>query len=186
VIINLVAVCLLALFMLILSIALFVGAGEASGSRYGSDAAIGMYVGAFISLIVTAGMVTIIIIYFRAIMRVLSGIRYNLLTNSFFEFPSIKVFTILAYIGIGFTVLSSIIGLFGLAAANEFIYEMLYDMPYEVREVLSGFFNFEVLMGTAVISTIFNLAANAGIVVCLVSLNRLNNETLVRQFSDNQ
>ena len=83
----------MALALLILSINLFSAASNAW------IMAGGMRFAGFLAFLIAGGLVAFIIIYFKAVLKVIDTLRNNILGNVFNPLREIKIFTILTYIG---------------------------------------------------------------------------------------
>ncbi|MDR0326168.1 MAG: zinc ribbon domain-containing protein [Oscillospiraceae bacterium] len=169
VIINLVIMCLYALLCLIASIALFYVAGEVGNSYYSSGQGVLAGIG-FVGLLITGGIVTFSIIYFRATLKVVGGIRNGIERNTFDAIPDISVFSILSYIGIGFSVLNGLMTAASFRAINEALWSLPSDIGNIIRPLLMGGSG-----STATFYVFFSLVASAGTVICIIVLNQFNN-----------
>ena len=167
IIIELVGSCFLALALLIGSIALFVVG--ANLSDWGGGEA--FYAGGSAMLLVTGGVVAFIVIYYKAILSVISGIRDGIMRNLFNPLPGIKTFTILAYIGIGVSVLFTSLSSFLLP---QYMNMIIYAIPSDYQDIVESMLP----SSGSGFTLFFTLVMNAGIVVCIVVLNQFNNSLL--------
>jgi len=160
---------LVALVLLIISIALFAGASQVGRGFYEVSGVITVV--AFIALLAAGGFVTYIVIYFRAVLRIIDGIRKGFISNSFKSLPGINVFTMLTYIGVGFTVLGSLISVAFIGSVYGMIYEVIYFLPHDLRGIINPFIG---SISSNAFSTFMTLVTSGGIVVCVVALNQFN------------
>ena len=170
IIITLVFTGLAALAAVIVAIITFLAASQIGGQAI----AIGL-----IAILVAGGMVTFIVIYFKAVLTMLGGIRNGLMTNGFVPLPEIKTFTILTYIMVGFSVLGAIVGIIATFALNALLGPVLYMLPGFLADIVWGMFPSPAVVA---FTTLFELAYNAGIVVAIVVLNKLNGRIMARAY----
>lgn len=161
IIIELVLISLSALILLIASIALF--------------ALLPMF--GFVILLIAGGLVTYIILYFQAVLGMIGGIRANIISNTFHPLAGIKRFTILTYIGVGFSVLTTLFSLLASAILTGLINQLLWNMPAFIAEIANDFIRG--IFSPNPINALMSLALNGGIVVCIVAVNAFN-ATLLR------
>jgi len=168
IIITLIFTSIAALGGIIIGIILFAAAGAATdyiGTGSGAVTVAGLF-----AVLIAAGAVVFIVIYFKAVLKVLTGIRNNITYNSFNPLPEIKRFTILTYIMVGFSVLSTIL----IAAATGFMHNTLRMLPDYIYDVVH-----EMVISspaTAAVELLLELSSSAGIVICIIVLNQLNNK----------
>ena len=174
-IISLVWACLGVFLMFLGGLIAFVfGAAFVS---YGGTAFIAV---SLVIFIVAGGLLTIAIMYFKAILRVLNGIKDNMLHDTFNMLEGVTVVTVLTCI---FSALS-IIFLLILAALDGFFVSLANGtLPDEImREIPPEVVNaFAEQYGTGagsgfLVSTLFTLVSLTGGIICLVVLNKFNNE----------
>ena len=164
IIINLVLTCFIPLAILILSIAAMTG-----GSVFGVD---GVMVVGIILLLLTAGITILIIVYYRAVFRVIGGVRSGLVHNTIKPLRGLKTFSVMTFIFIGFAVLFSITSIFAVSAIGSMIGDIMFYIPGELTFIIEQIIP---SAATALLTAICTIAANAGTVICVISLNRLNN-----------
>jgi hypothetical protein len=169
IIIDLVIGCLIAFLLLIVSMVLFV----ASRTLY-DDGGAGIAVGFFL-LLVTGGILTFYIIYFKAASSVINGIRYGIINNSFNPFPGIKVFSILTYIGRGFVVFSVLVSSVSYSIASQNMYMLLREIPSEFRGLIESLLPSPSTSGAVFL---FELIMSAGVIMCVIALNQFNNRLI--------
>ena len=170
IIITMVFMCLVALLMLIASLGIFVAAGTTSNSYNPDGAGVLMAVGFFV-LLLGGVLAVFMVIYYRALFRLIGGIRNGITYDTYTPLtplPGVKIFSILAYISVGFTVLSTIIS--NVAVRN--IGSFARQIPPDMRAMLEPYMD---SMSNNTFSTIFNLMTSAGIILCIVVLNKFNN-----------
>jgi len=170
IIIQLVLVSLAALLVVIAAVFIFIGASYIGGQAI----AFGL-----IGLLVAGGLVTFIVIYFKAVLTTLTGLRHGLTTNGFVTLPGIKTFTILTYIMVGFAVLGAIIGIIGTFALYSVMGPLLNTLPGFVADMVWGMFPSQAVVA---FTTLFTLVYNAGIVMAIVVLNQFNNKVMARAY----
>ena len=158
IIITLVVVSLVALLGLIVGLIIFTLASEIGG---------GATLVGLIALLVAAGAVVFIIIYFKAVLKILTALRNGITYNSFAPIPELGRFTILTYIMVGFAVLSSVV----IIASMSFAHNLLYNLPDFFADILRSAIPSQ---STMALDMIMTLAYNAGIVIPIVVLNQLN------------
>jgi len=157
---------------------MFVGAAFTNSfSYYDNTSQVLLNVIGFIILLFTAIMLTYAIIYYRSILRVLTGIRNGLSGKPIYSLPGIKVFTVLLCISIGSTVLSLFTSLSTLSVMSGDVYSnmfsSLYDLPDELYNIIEPFLaNFG---RNLILSAISVIVSNAGTLMCIIVLNRFNN-----------
>lgn len=167
-IIDLVVMSLMALILLIVSIMLFVAANELR--QWGGD---GIFMGiGFFMLLIAGGVVVFAIIYFRALLGIIKGLRNGITYNIFQPLPSVKIFSILTYIGVGISVFGALITIAATNFIMQNVWNVLQMIPRELHSIITPLI--DGLSNTA-ISTFFTLVTSGGIVVCLVVLNQFNN-----------
>jgi hypothetical protein len=174
IIIDLVVICLVALGVIIVAIILF-GASSALSS-YDAGGAL-MAVG-LVALLIAGGMVTFIIIYFKAVLQMLSGISNGIAYNSFNPLPGIKTFTILTYIMVGFSVLGALTTIIAVSAAQQFVWSIMRELPDILQSTV-----YDMLFsstGVLAFQTMCTLMTAAGTIMCIIVLNQFN-EKLVRR-----
>jgi len=104
------------------------------------------------------------IIYFKFTMDVLGGIKKGITLNTFNPLPRIRVFTVLTCIIVGLMVLLAATGATSLSMLDGFVNNIFYQ--------LGGTETYS--MVSIALSTIFTLVENAGVIICVVVLNRFN------------
>jgi hypothetical protein len=170
IIIELVFICLAALIVVIVAIVIF-GAGSQLG---GGAMAVGL-----IALLVAGGMVTFIIIYFKAVLQMLGGLNHGVTYNTFNPLPGIKTFTILTYIMVGFSVLGALMNIIAVSAASSFVNQILWQLPDFMRGVVGGIFPSS---GVLAFQTMCTLMTAAGTVMCIIVLNQFNEKIVQRSY----
>jgi len=168
--VDLVFSCLQGFLFLILSILLFVvaGAGELSSS--------GVVFISFMGIVFffAGGVVAALaIIYFRAALKIIGGLKANILNNTFEPLPNLNFFTILTYISVGFGALGALSELIISGAMNS----IMSSLPWQLRDAAASYFS-----GRPPISALFTLTGLMGVVVCVVALNAFN-KSLVEKVS---
>ena len=169
IIVQLVIVSLAALLVVIAAVLIFVAASYIGGQAYAYG---------FIGLLVAGGLVTFIVIYFKAVLTTLTGLRHGLMSNGFVTLPGIKTFSILTYIMVGFAVLGAIISIISTFALSAF-YPILYALPDFLADIVWGMFPSPAVVA---FTTMFTLVYNAGIVLAIVALNQFNSRMLARAY----
>jgi hypothetical protein len=104
------------------------------------------------------------IIYFKFTMDVLGGIKKGIALNTFNPLPRIRVFTVLTCIIVGLMVLLAATGATSLSMLDGFVNNIFYQ--------LGGTETYS--MVSIALSTIFTLVESAGVIICVVVLNRFN------------
>ena len=167
-IIDLVLSCLQALLLFIVAIIVFVGASNLGGRSYASGNLLGLV--GFLILLVGAGILVIGIIYFKAIQRVLNGLRSNIMYNTFHPLPGIKPFIVLTYIIVCAGALGTLVSSVGSVALSGALYSVSYLLPSELGGIVDN------LLGGSAVDLLFKFMGYAGIIICIVALNTFNNE----------
>ncbi|MCL2662161.1 MAG: hypothetical protein FWE83_02375 [Oscillospiraceae bacterium] len=171
IIIQLVVICIVALVVIIAAIILF----AAASSLGGGFMAVGL-----VSLLVAGGMVTFIIIYFKAVLQMLAGLSHGIMYNTFNPLPGIKTFTILTYIMVGFNVLGALTAIVSVTAAQQFVWSIMRELPDFLREaVYSVAFPSS---GVLAFQTMCTLLTAAGTVMCIIVLNQFNEKLVARSY----
>jgi hypothetical protein len=169
IIIDLVVSCIGAFFLVIGAIFSFIGAA-ASGELF-------VFILAFVMFLIAGGVVTFIIIYFKAVLNTIGSIREGLTTNFIKPLRGVNIFTILTYIGVGFSIIGSIVTMVVLTIINNTMGSIDYflryelDMPREIVNIVSGMLPDFTMQ---IVATFFTIVTSAGIVLCLVTLNLFN------------
>ena len=174
IIIDLVMACLVILVLLIAVLALLIGASVTSGypSYYYNGSGALMIIG-IVLLIVTCGATVYMIIYYRSLLGTLRGIRNGITLNWFNPLRGVKTFSVLTYINVGFTAIGAITTAFTSSLINNRLYyDLIYDLPRELRQIIEPFLS---TLRNSVYSAVFNLIASAGIIICVIVLNRVSN-----------
>ena len=171
IIIDLVVTSLAGLICVIVAILIFSAASYIGGGAM----AIGLVV-----LLIAGGMVTFIIIYFKAVLQMLAGIGNGFTYNSFNPLPGIKTFTILTYIMVGFSVLGAISTVIAVTAATAFLNNILWSLP----DFISGAVRDMLLPSSGVLAfqTLCTLLTAAGTVMCIIVLNQFNTKLIARSY----
>ena len=179
IIIALVIGGLVALVLLIVSVVFIAGAG-ASQSYYTIDSSgVGVMITiGIIILIIAAIVVTLAVIYYRSVLMLISGIQNGIANNSFNPLPGIKTFTIFTYIIVAFAVL----GILSMAASTGTINELMNDTYGSIDAIKPYISSFNV----TAFSIISTLASNAGIVICIIVLNKFNNNLIYNNYNKQQ
>ena len=167
VIINLVVMCLVFLLLLLVSVLMIVGG---SMIRSYIDIDIVTSVG-IILLVITAVVLTFVLIYFSAILRVLNGIRRNIIGNIIKPIRGVNTFSVFIYIFIGISILSALVSFFALSAVNNYISEIFSNIPNDFSTAFE-----QIIPSTAqsTLSGFLTLATNVGTILCVATLNRFN------------
>jgi len=172
IIIDLVFICLAALVILVAAIIVF----GATGYLGGGVAAVGV-----VALLVAGGMVVFIIIYFKAVLQMLAGLSHGVTYNTFNPLPGIKTFTILTYIMVGFSVLSTLLSFIVASAAQDFVWDIIYALPREFRDFITIDSIFP-SSGALTFQTMCTLMTAAGTVMCIIVLNQFNEKIIQRGY----
>ena len=125
----------------------------------------------FLALFTAGIMLTIIIIYFKALLKVIGSIKYGIINNSLKVLSSVNVFSILAYISIA---LSSLINLIVAFSFNEILDVLVFEFP----EFMEFLIEAVPTQSDLLISVFLTLAADLGLVLCIVCLGKLNKSLL--------
>jgi hypothetical protein len=171
IIIELVFICLTALIVVIAAVIIF-GAASYLG---GGAMAVGL-----IALLVAGGMVTFIIIYFKAVLQMLAGLSHGVAYNTFNPLPGIKTFTILTYIMVGFSVLGALTTIVAISAASSFIYQIMWELPDFLSDIVIG--SIFPSGGTLAFQTMCTLMTAAGTVMCIIVLNQFNDKIVRKSY----
>ena len=171
-IIVLVLVCLIVLLMIIGSIGVMVGIGAVDYvsdyivmESFTKNILIGVGIAMFIGIAIS---ILIIVLYYRSLLRIIGDTRTGLIYDIMKPLRGAGVFSVLTYIGVGFSIISSI----WMMTFTGFANELLYSMPYEFRDIFSN--ALDVFRQTAYTSAIATLVSSVGIVLCVVVLGRFN------------
>ena len=165
VIINFVIMCILALILLIAGALLFMAGAD---MRFGATT---LYLLGVVCVIAAGVIVTIHVLYLRAILGVLDSIRQSFYSNIMAPLKGIGTFTVLTYISVGLTVFGSI--------TTAVIAFQLRRALALLPDFFLSFIDFP-SMAPVILDTIFTLVICGGIVVCVVALNMFNNKILSR------
>ena len=170
IIIQLVLVSLAALVVVIAAVIIFAAASYIGGQAvaYG-----------LIGILLAGGLVTFIVIYFKAVLTTLSGLRNGLMTNGFVTLPGIKTFSILTYIMVGFAVIGAIFTIIGTFAFYSLVGPFLGILPGFLADVVWGIFPSPTVV---IFTTLLTLVYNAGIVIAIVALNQFNSKMIARAY----
>jgi len=170
VIIVLVAICLVTLMLLIIALAMLIGASALNqGFYYGSGI---MVIVGIVLLVFIAIMIVFTIVYYRAILGIIGGIRNGILYNTSKPLRGVGVFSVLAYIGAGCAVLFALASIATSGAANE----VLYSLPSEYWSLYEPVM--DSLAGGTALSVVFTAIYNIGTVICVTVLRRFNNSLI--------
>ena len=179
IIISLVLYSIVALLLLIAAISLFAAASALAGNPWAQGGVGGLAFAGFVLLLASGGIVAFMIIYFKAVLKTLAGIKNNLLYNTFYPLEGIKMFTILTYIGVGFTALLALISLFSLNVIGG----MIWDLPGFMRDIVWAALPSQ---GIAAFNALFTLTHCAGIVICVKVLNDFNDSLQPNPYATTQ
>ena len=164
IIINLVLACFVPLIALVLSVVAMTG-----GSVFGID---GVMAVGIILLLLTAGTAVLVIIYYKAVFRVVGGIREGLVKNTVKPLRGLNAFSVLTYIFVGFSILFGVISLLAVSVIGRLIGDIMNYLPSGLYAVMEQIVPSAASVGISLICT---AAINVGTVICVVSLSRLNN-----------
>lgn len=167
-IIALVGIGLIALLGIIACAVLIFISFTESGSYFPGGSAILMVIGVVL-LLVLIGLAVFNVVYIKALLNILSGLRNNIIYNAFAPLRGVRVFTVLYYISVGIAVLMSLSSLMVPVSMSEAI----YTFPYEMQEIM---LSFDYSSSQYALSFILTTAAYAGNIICIVLLNRLNRQ----------
>ena len=169
VIISLVEMCFIPLGILAVAVLIITGGGLLG---FG-----GAMVTGIAMLPVAAGSAAVIIIYYRAVLRIIGGIRAGLSQGIMQPLRGVKVFTVFTFIFISFAILFALISFLVLSVLGGLVGDFMYYVPSEYSFVL------DMLLpsaATAGLSALCAAAVNVGKILCVVSLNRFNNNLINR------
>jgi len=177
-IVDLVFRSIATLMLLIVAIVLFAAAGELRS--WGGDDLAGTFTTiAVFSLLGAAGVLVYAILFFKSATGVVARIRSNLMTNELRPIEDIERFTILTYIGVGFNVLIALLAIVLSTVIRGTIISMLRELPGFMSGIVeSAVAPFMTDLGTVTFTSLLTMAAGAGIVICIVILNRFNDSLL--------
>ena len=178
IIIGLVLSGFVALVMLILSVVFIAGAGVDPSYYTGYLNGSYMIILGIMFLIIVAIAVTLIVIYYRSVLMLISGIRKGIANNSFNPLPGIKTFSIFTYIIVVFAVLSTLLMAVSAGSINT-----LMNDAYGSIEAIKPYISSYTVSAFSIVST---LASNAGIVICVIVLNRFNNSLIYNNYNRQQ
>ena len=131
---------------------------------------------------VLIAIILFIILYFKSVLTVLSGLRNGLQGKHHGKVRNVGLFTFLMSLIVGFAVLSSVITLVFVDFAQQMM-STIFDDFFGFGEFsdIFGFFGFyplgfveDILQGV-MLSAIFSLVENLGIILCLIALCGFNN-----------
>jgi len=140
-----------------------------------------------IGLLITGGLLTLFVIYFKAVLHMIRGIRNGILYNSFSPLPGIKVFSIITYIVVGFSVIAAFTGAVNPGLEHAFMSGFNSGLNSAMGD-FSGFgfgesMSATVPHGLSALNSLFSLIENAGTVLFLIVLHRFNGKILSRAYS---
>ena len=177
VVIGLAAICLIVLLLLVVSIALLIAANGTSGIFNINSAAL-VIVGV-VFLVITCCFAVYFFFYYKSLLGLLNGIRKGIVFNSFVPLPGVKVFSVMTYISIGASVLGLINSAISLNLVNNLAANSLWNnIP---SEYINIFERIVPSFANVALSSVFSIAANAGVILCVIVLNRFSN-SITRSF----
>ena len=179
IIIGLVAICIVMFVFLIVAIALFIGAGFSSGltsvftSNSNYDASrILTGIGIFFLILIVC-MIVCFSFYYKSLLGCINGIRRGIIYNYSAPLKGVKVFSVFTYISIGFSTISTLITAFTSNIVFDSLYNNLWnEMPQEVFDIAGQYLP---VSANITISSVLSIAANVGIILCIIVLNRFSN-----------
>jgi len=166
--------CFVVLVFIIVAIVMLVGSSIFNYIMSGGfDTVAAVTIIGIVFLVMSGVMLTIIIIYYRAVLRVLGGIKKGLSGAPVFTLPSIGVFTVMICIMIGCTLLSTLFSAMLPPSYFEVMNsEILHDMPEVFLSIYGPLL--ENTGTTVMLSAITTFVTNIGSILCIVVLNRFN------------
>jgi hypothetical protein len=139
-----------------------------------------------ILLVIAAVTVTILIFYYRAVLRLIDGIRDGIIRNVLFPLPSVTAFIVFMSIFTGFTVIAALGGSVTIGVANEmvsgFIGDLLSVFPGELLEILNIDQFADSPFGSP-LKALLPLVKSAGIIMLLVALGQFNNKLKIAMYN---
>jgi len=159
IIIELVAVGIVALYVLIAFGSIIGMSTDVVSSSTRSLIGIIFFLGAIFILLAA-----FIAVFFSFVLKLLGRIRSGITNNSLGPIPGIKAFTVLAYISVGINILTGILEVF----AYSILHSMIFSIPYDLLV------SFSTLLQSSVFSFIAILVTSAGVVIFLIVLNQFN------------
>ncbi|MDR2570185.1 MAG: hypothetical protein LBD23_07790 [Oscillospiraceae bacterium] len=120
-------------------------------------------------LFVSCVLVVYIYFYYRAILNILKDIKTGINSNCMTPLRDVKLFTIITYITVGFSALFSLVTIVAITFIRNMVGDLLQMLQFVGMDFVSDFLYAEQL------ASFFSLMRYAGIIVCLIVLNRFNN-----------
>ena len=167
-IILLIQSCLAGLAFLIGAIMLF-AAGSAVSSLIGAGGGITAIIG-IVLLLVGAALVTVNVLYYKSIVKILGGIELGITQNVFQPLPDIKFFTLLTYITVGLSALGALISMVISIALGTYVRTVTRALPDFIGNTVEDILG----VGGLPFAEIFTLTGLAGIILCVIVLNKFN------------
>jgi len=166
-IIALVQSCFSGLLFLIGAIILFVSSSALSS--LGVSGGIAAFAG-IILLIAAGAVVAVAVLYFKAILKILANLLNGVTQNVFVPLPDIKMFTLLTYISVGLSAVGALASMIISIVVGSYISAVTSMLPDFIGSMVQNIF------GTGLpLDEFFTLAGLAGIVICVLVLNKFNN-----------
>jgi MFS family permease len=177
-IIGLVISSLVTLIVFLASCVIIIASIALSQGYYASSESVALMIVGILFLPFSGILVVYIVIYYKALLKLLSGIQRGISSNVFVPLPGIKAFTVITYIAVGIAALGAFVML-GIAVSGPlYTYDMYYwmhDLPWESQQILGSFIGSFYGIASLALSSLSTLITQAGTVLCVIVLNRFNN-----------
>jgi hypothetical protein len=189
-------IMLVIMFALIIIVALFFGAiGSSSSFQEVFSESLGgnggyLDSGILNTFLVVAAVITILslavglvysIFYYRALFDVLNGLKSNILRDEFEPVKGGTLFSILTYISVGISLITTLSSPVLLNYSNRF----MESIQVQLQEMNSAFTQ-TLQTGAAFnpVDTITGVAADIGLLLCVITLHRLNRSILKKNYQN--
>ena len=181
IIIGLVMICLVFLLVIVLFIIMIAAANYAGGSSAFSEIgdATGILAALGIGMLIFFAIaLVIVIIYYRSVLVAIGSIKKGIINNSFSPLRGVGAFSVFSYIGLGFSIISTLSMMASTSLINNSFDYILNNgmfengIPDEVYGYLAPFL--DALPRNLLVSNIALLVMMVGTILCIVVLNQLS------------
>jgi len=161
------------------------GPGKGMGEAIGAMVFIGLALMAFIIIpFIAAAAILYMALYLAPMLKIIKGIENNALLNSFGRLHGIRPFMVMSFIGIGILMLDIVFG-FDISNILLTLVDIGYSTILEISQIpalqqwafqesqLHRIYESALIAHLAII---FSLASVVGLILCMVSLLRFNND----------
>ncbi|MDR1703061.1 MAG: hypothetical protein LBS19_00025 [Clostridiales bacterium] len=131
-------------------------------------------------IVVLIAIIVCSVFYYRAIFNILNGLKSNITRDEFEPIKGITPFSVYTYIAVGFSFISSLITPMLNNSVINMQQSLLEQMPGDMYGAIAP--TIQSGAGINIITVFVTLAADIGLLLCVITLHKLNGNIIKRNY----